>query len=310
MFLRQLQYLLALEREGHFSRAAELCHVAQPSLSSAIKSLEEELDVPIIVRNHKFVGFTDEGKEVLKWARKLLANRTAMLDELAILKESRLGTIRIGAMPMSSPVLPVIVSLFSEKHPGIRSDIQIIGRDVMETGLMNFEFDIGITYVEQPIPNFLNYMPLYKEKFSLLVPDNDWFANQTSVEWNEAATVPLCLLTEPMRERQIVEETFRLNGIEANVMLESNSIFQLAFHVMKSNMATIIPNYFIKANKAFTGTRVLELVDPEIYLEIGMFWSRNDPIRPMTKAMIAVVQNFLSESNLEDVMLSDTPPSL
>ncbi len=107
MFLRQLQYLLALEREGHFSRAAELCYVAQPSLSSAIKSLEQELDVPIIVRNHKFIGFTDEGKEVLKWARKLLANRTAMLDELAILKESRLGAIRIGAMPMSSKYCPI-----------------------------------------------------------------------------------------------------------------------------------------------------------------------------------------------------------
>ena len=149
-----------------------------------------------------------------------------------------------------------------------------------------------------------------KTEFSLPVPDNDWFVNQITIEWNEAATVPLCLLTEPMRERQIVEETFRLYGIEANVMLESNSIFQLAFHVMKSNMATIIPNYFIKANKAFTGTRVLELVGPEIYLDIGMFWSRNDPIRPMTKAMIAFVQDFLSESKLEDVMLSNTPSTL
>ena len=308
MFFRQLQYLLALEREGHFSRAAELCHVAQPSLSSAIKSLEEELDVPIIVRNHKFVGFTDEGKEVLKWSRKLLANRNAMLDELAILKESRMGTIRIAAMPMSSPVLPVLVSHFTDKHPGVNADIQIIGRDVMESGLMNYEFDIGITYVDDLIPEFLDYKVLYKEEFSLLVPDNDWFANRTTVRWAEAASVPLCLLTNPMRERQIVNETFEINDITPNVMLESNSIFQLAFHVMKSNMATIIPNYFIKANKAFSGTRVLHLDDPEIFLEIGMFWSRSDPIRPMTKAMIAIIDGILKEQRLEDLMLRETAP--
>ncbi len=310
MFIRQLQYLLALEREGHFGRAADTCHVAQPSLSSAIKSLEEELDVPIIVRTHKFVGFTDEGREVLKWARKLLANRSAMLDELAILKEPRLGTVRIGAMPMSSPVLPALVNLFTAKHPGIKSNIQIVGRDQLESGLMNFDFDVGITYVDDPVPEYLNYKILYKERFSLLVPDNGWFENQIEVSWKAAASVPLCLLTAPMRERQIVDDMFRESRIQPEVVLESNSIFQLAFHVMKSEMATIIPNCFIKANQAFSGTRVLPLCNPEVFLDIGIFWNRIEPARPMTKAMISAIEDFTKQQDgLEDLVLGEKWPA-
>jgi DNA-binding transcriptional LysR family regulator len=61
MFLRQFQYLIALEQERHFSRTAERCFVSQPDLSSAIKKLEEELGVPIILRDQKFRGFTNDG---------------------------------------------------------------------------------------------------------------------------------------------------------------------------------------------------------------------------------------------------------
>jgi DNA-binding transcriptional LysR family regulator len=64
MFLRQFEYLIALEREGHFGRAAERCHVSQPSLSSALQQLEAELDVPIILRHQRYQGFTPEGERV------------------------------------------------------------------------------------------------------------------------------------------------------------------------------------------------------------------------------------------------------
>ena len=61
--------------------------------------------------------------------------------------------------------------------------------------------------------------------------------------------------------------------------------------------------------QAFFGTRVLHLDDPEIFLEIGMFWSRSDPIRPMTKAMIAIIDGILKEQRLEDLMLRETAPA-
>ena len=69
MDIRQLQYLVALAQEKHFTRAAQACRVTQPTLSGRIRQLEQELGVPIVERGHRFLGFTPDGERVLKWAR-------------------------------------------------------------------------------------------------------------------------------------------------------------------------------------------------------------------------------------------------
>ena len=152
MFLRQFQYLIALEQEGHFGRAAERCHVSQPSLSSAIKKLEEELGVPIILRDQKFQGFTTEGDRVVEWAKRLLADRSAMLEELAIMQKSLHGRLRIGAIPTSSPMLPIVARLFQQHYPAVQVDIQFMGIDQLIRALKNFELDVGITDLDEIPP--------------------------------------------------------------------------------------------------------------------------------------------------------------
>ena len=73
MVLRQLEYLVALAREKHFGRAAEACHVTQPTLSAAIRQLEEDLGAPIIERGHRFIGLTPQGRLALEHAHRILA---------------------------------------------------------------------------------------------------------------------------------------------------------------------------------------------------------------------------------------------
>ena len=75
---RQLSFLVALASERHFGRAARVCHVTQPTLSARLKQLEEELGTALILRGHRFEGFTPEGERVLTHARRILAE----LDEL------------------------------------------------------------------------------------------------------------------------------------------------------------------------------------------------------------------------------------
>jgi DNA-binding transcriptional LysR family regulator len=77
MFARQLEYLVALDRERHFGRAAATCHVSQPALSEAVRSLERELGVPLVRRSRRFEGFTPEGERVLRWASAASSRRRA-----------------------------------------------------------------------------------------------------------------------------------------------------------------------------------------------------------------------------------------
>ena len=244
MFLRQFEYLIALEKEGHFGRAAERCHVSQPSLSSALQQLEAELDVPIILRHQRYQGFTPEGERVVSWAKRLLADKKSMVEELAIMRSNLNGRLRIGAMPTSSPVLPKINQLFSALYPSVDVDIQFLGSDKLINELRNFELDVGITYLEGSSLNKLNTVTLYEEQLSLMIPKKMLPMKQDSITWAQAAELPLGLLSPNMREREVMDEAFQNVGQDPSPQLECNSIFQLAFHVMQGDIATIVPNGF------------------------------------------------------------------
>lgn len=301
MFLRQFHYVVALEHECHFGRAAKRCNVSQPTLSSGIKQLEEELGIPIIMRHQKFQGFTEEGQRVVEWSKRLLADRAAMVEELAVMRDTMHGHLRIGAMPMSSPLLPVLSRLFIASHPMVQLDIQFLGFDQMILGLKNFELDVGITYLDeqQPLDDY-DTLPLYEKSLSLLLPDNDWLKGKKTATWEEAAELPLCLLSPSMHERQIMDEAFSQAGCKPRPQLESNSILQLAFHVMSGNIATVVPQHFSRTNSIFHGTREILLKKPVVSQQIGLVWAKGTPIQPMAKATVALMEEAANSGILKD----------
>src|SRR3546814_2937749 len=69
MLIRHLAYFVTLAKERHFARAADACHITQPTLSAAIRKLEEDLGVPLVARGHRFTGLTPEGEKLLAWSR-------------------------------------------------------------------------------------------------------------------------------------------------------------------------------------------------------------------------------------------------
>ncbi|WP_247893637.1 LysR family transcriptional regulator [Azospirillum endophyticum] len=96
MLVRHLSYLVTLAREKHFARAADACNVAQPTLSAAIRKLEEDLQVPLVVRGHRFLGLTPEGETVLAWGRQILTDYESLRADLSGLRQGLTGTLGLG----------------------------------------------------------------------------------------------------------------------------------------------------------------------------------------------------------------------
>lgn len=300
MFFRQLQYLVALAKEEHFGRAAERCNVSQPSLSSAIKQLEYSLGVPIVLRGRRFLGFTGEGQRVIDWAERVIAQRDAMLVELSGMRENYEGRMRVGAMPNSSPVLPLFSNLLAQTHPGVEVDIQFLGIEETKLGLSNYQLDVGITYLQEQELKGLESLPIYVESLSLLVPDTDAYRDRNSITWAEAAELPLCLLDPSMHERRIVDEAFsRVGMIPKPRVVCSDSILNLIFHVMFADLVTVIPKHFIRMPGKFPGVRALDLVEPEITQRVGLVWSPSEPIMPMANVMVSIVKELKKSGTLE-----------
>jgi DNA-binding transcriptional LysR family regulator len=298
MFLRQLEYLVALSHEKHFSRAAQHCNVSQPTLSNAIKQLEAELGTAIVMRHQRFQGFTVEGRSVVEWSKRMLADRNGMLQELSVLRKNLTGRLRLGAMPTSSPVLPCINQRFLALHPGVKVEVRFLGLEHMRVQLTNFDLDVGITYIDQMHPVPLVSFPLYKESLSLLVPDDPRFPKVASMSWADAAELPLGLLPAGMHERQIIDSAFAAAGKTASPRVESDSLVNLAFHTMLNGVVTIVPSHFDGVIGAFPGTRIIRLVEPEVVRQVGLIWVDGDPMLPMAKAMLELLKTMLSEGEL------------
>lgn len=300
MFLRQFKYLIAVAEEKHFGRAATRCHVTQPSLSSGIKQLELELGVPIFLRGRgqRFHGLTAEGAQIAKWARLVVAHCEAMRDEIDAMQDDLKGNLRMGAMPSMSPVLPIILQSVRQKHPGVRIDVQFIGNEAMKLGLDNFSLDVAITYMDDADLGRRNMLPILSESMSLLVPDTPEFEGRKEISWKEAASLPLALLRSSMHERRLIDQAFARAGVAVDPKVESESILHLMFQVQFTELCTIIPSHFTRMPGLHPGTKALDLVDPVLSQEVGLFWAEGETIMPMASVIVSIIKSLNKSGEL------------
>jgi DNA-binding transcriptional LysR family regulator len=205
----RLEFILALAREGHFGRAAEICRVSQPTLSGGIKYLEDMFGVLLVQRGSRFHGFTPEGERVLEWARRIVGDARAMRQDIDALKRGLVGHIKIAAIPTALAMTAMLTTPYRAKHPNVRfSLVSKTSIDVLRL-LDDLEVDAGLTYLDNEPVGRVNTVPLYYEEYRLLTSPAGALGDRDSVTWAEVGQVPLCLLTPDMQNRRIIDALLR-----------------------------------------------------------------------------------------------------
>ena len=113
--------------------------------------------------------------------------------------------------------------------------------------------------------------------------------------WAEAATLPLCLLSPQTHERQITDKAFASVGCTPRPRLESNAMIALAVHAIQSESATVVPRYFIESIGGMAKARLLLLEKPTISQRVGIVWLKGDPMLPMTKGVVDLMEDALEK---------------
>ncbi len=145
MNLQQLEYILSVNAHRHFGRAAEACHVTQPTLSMMIQKLEDELGVRIFDRSQHPVKPTDIGSMVINQSRNILKEVQNLKDLIINEQETMTGVLQVGIIPTLAPyLLPLFVKAFLEKYTEIHLNIKEIVTDKLIEKLLSREVDIGI----------------------------------------------------------------------------------------------------------------------------------------------------------------------
>ena len=300
MDIRQLQYLVALAREKHFTRAATACSVTQPTLSGRIRQLELELGVPIVERGQRYQGLTQEGERILKWAQLILNNWSSMHQELAHLATTDFGLIgrlSLGAIPSALSMLPRLTREVRKLHPHIDFSILSLSSEEILRGLDEYTLDVGVSYLDNEPINGLLSLPLYTERYCLFLPPGHALSARESITWQEAAELPLGLPTSNMQNRRIIDQAFKSAGARPVPALESNSIINLYTSVQLMGIASIMPRDTITLLGTDSTLCAIPLVKPEVAHSVGLLTADRDPVSPLVRAFRTAALELWSKTN-------------
>jgi DNA-binding transcriptional LysR family regulator len=281
----KLEMFIALANERHFSRAAEVCGVTQPTLSSAIRQLEDQLGVQLVFRGSRFQGLTPEGQRVLDWARRIVGDVRALKDEMRTVHSGLSGNLRLGVIPTALPMVADLTGPFVARHPKVR--VTVLSRTSAEilAGIERLELDAGLTYLDNEPLGRVAQVPLYTEFYRFLCAPGTALAGRARVTWAEVAEEPLCLLTADMQNRRIVNQLLAEVGAKAQPSVESNSTIALIAHVKTGKWASVVP---MRLAEMFTegGLRAIPITEPEAEHLMGLIAARREPQTPVLAALL------------------------
>jgi LysR family hydrogen peroxide-inducible transcriptional activator len=224
MEIHQLTYFVAVAETRSFTRAAERCNVAQPSLSQQIKKLEKEIGQPLFDRLNRKVVLTDAGRMLLPRANRILGELQDIKLEIQTEIEEGYGTLKVGFIPTIAPfVLPRVIRRFSQEFPHATLEVHEDLTDELIEKIVQAELDVGITSL--PIQNkFIRTEELLTE--SLLVASTPKYdiASRTSIHVKELDDFPFIALSEVHCLGEQVQSFCYQQDLELNIVCHTTQL--------------------------------------------------------------------------------------
>jgi LysR family hydrogen peroxide-inducible transcriptional activator len=281
MTLTDLRYIVALARERHFGRAAESCFVTQPTLSVAVKKLEDQLGVALFERSAGNVRTTPIGEQIIVQAERVLAEATRIAEIAAQGKDPLVGPLRLGCIYTIGPyLLPLLVPLLRERAPQMPLYIAENYTANLIEMLKRGELDIIVIALPIEEPGIVA-QPVYDEAFRVLVPANHPWHKMKAVE-------PLSLLSEPLLmlgpgncfRNQVLDLCARAGEPAASGLhiLEGGSLETIRHMVASGLGITVMPASAIDdLPRNDRLLRVRPFVEPTPTRRVGLAWRSSFP---------------------------------
>ena len=173
--------------------------VSQPTLSAALKQIEETLGVLLVNRGSRFQGFTPEGQRVLDWARRIVGDTRTMREELRAARTGLTGHLRLAAIPTALASVARLTTPFRALHPGVTFSVQSRSTGDILAELENLELDAALGYLTPELGR-ARVVPLYREHYCLVIAATDKLAASARLRWADVPALPLCLLGPEMQK--------------------------------------------------------------------------------------------------------------
>ncbi|HET7268702.1 MAG TPA: LysR substrate-binding domain-containing protein [Oleiagrimonas sp.] len=276
MNLRDLHYLVALAEHGHFGRAAEACFVSQPTLSTQIRKLEDELGVTLVERTPRKALLTEAGHEIARRARGVMDDVEQIRHVARRTRDPESATVRLGIFPTLAPyLLPHVVPDIHRKFPRLELLLVEDKTEVVLEQLHDGRLDAGILAL--PVhDDSLHAEFLFEEPFVLAVPTSHALAGKSSLVLNDLAEENLLLLEDGHCLRDQALEVCQLAGAGEHNGFRATSLETLRQMVAAEVGITLLPTMAVKPPVApAPGIRLIEFRGHPPHRRIAMFWRKS-----------------------------------
>lgn len=276
--ITQLEYVVAVDQHRHFGKAADACHVSQPSLSMQLQKLEEELGVVLFDRSKKPILPTERGTQLIAQAKVVLEEQRKLLELSQVQTGVVTGDFRLGVIPTLAPYLiPLFIEKFAKKYPKVNLVIEELKTADIVVALDEDRLDAALAVTPLKESRFEEQV-LFYEPFYLYVGEGHSLYKQARVRETDLTEEDIWLLGEGHCLRnQIVRlcSLRRDGGVFHNVTFESGNMETLKRLVDHSSGYTLLPHLAVMDYKdAATKRRIKPFIKPVPTREVSLVYRR------------------------------------
>lgn len=290
MDIRHLMYFSAVAKQGSFTKASEVLHVSQPTLSKMVRLLEEELGVTLFDRSNKQIKLTDAGMTIFRSAQQIIQSMDNMSAELNDLVNLKKGTLNVGLPPMiGGRFFPSIVERFHNKYPKIRLNLTEQGGKRIEADVDSGELDVGIVIL--PVEGEASFVlePFTEDRLSVVIHPSHPLADRKEISLKELANEPFILFREDFTLHHLIKEACRKCGFDPAVVFESTQWDFMTEMVSSKFGITLLPERVCRSLDPVR-FRTVQLVNPVIPWRISMIWSKDKYVSLAAREWIRFVR--------------------
>ena len=286
--LRQLRYFDALARLGHFGRAAEACAIAQPSLSTQIKQLEDSLGAALFERGARQVRLTSFGEELAPRVRDILRSVDELGDVARASRNRLMGRLRIGVIPTVAPyLLPTVIGELTRAYAGIDVHVRETLTQKLIRELAEGRLDAAIVALPVSEPMFTE-VALFSEEFVLVRPGEDEGKPAPNVE--TLRQMRLLLLEEGHCFRDQALSFCHLHSSPPRELLDASSLSTLVQMVGAGIGVTLIPEMAVAVETRSASVSIARFINDKPSRKIGMIWRKTSPLAEQLLQVSEVVR--------------------
>lgn len=284
--LRQLEYLVAVAEEGHVGRAAERCHVSQPSLSAQIKELERGLGTAVVERVGRGIRLTPSGEDLADRAREVLQSTDDLVDSARRSATSLRGRLRVAAIPTVAPyLLPRFVPLLRSLHPEVETHLRELQTPALVPALARGEIDLGLLAL--PVEDeSLEHLTILDDPFLVALDPSHGFADAADVPVDNLVGEAVLLLEDGHCLRDQALEICSRVGAEEAGEIQATSLATLCQMVAAGMGVTLLPRS-ARSVEARDGTGIIvrPFRDAAPSRKLVLAWRRRSPSAPLFREL-------------------------